>query len=163
MRTSNTTLQILSVRGFPPPPPPPLRTKFSLKKSYGFRGYPPSPLYGHLPNFFSLKEGSKNCVLAENTPIFRSKKVTDLGCTPLPTFTDQNFWRKKELQICEVLPPNLGNLILLFLHVTTTFCSYDIDMIWYDMITMITMMIAMIVMMMLMIILVFNDDKSEVF
>ena len=102
MRTSNTTLQILSVRGLPPPPP--LLTKFSLKKSYGFRGYPPSPLYGHLPNFFSLKEGSKNCVLAENTPIFRSKKVTDLGCTPLPTFTDQNFWRKKELQICEVLP-----------------------------------------------------------
>ena len=89
--------------------PPPLRTKFSLKKSYGFRGYPPSPLYGHLPNFFSLKEGSKNCVLAENTPIFRSKKVTDLGCTPLPTFTDQNFWRKKELQICEVLPhPHYG-------------------------------------------------------
>ena len=61
------------------------------------------------------------------------------------------------------LPPNLGNLILFFLHVTTTFCSYDIDMIWYDMITMITMMIAMIVKMMLMIILVFNDDKSEVF
>ena len=110
MRTSNTTLQILSVRGLPPPPPPPppLRTKFSLKKSYGFRGYPPSPLYGHLPNFFSLKEGSKNCVLAENTPIFRSKKVTDLGCTPLPTFTDQNFWQKKELQICEVLPPHYG-------------------------------------------------------
>ena len=44
--TSNTTLRILSVRGYPPPP---LQTKFSPKKRLRIRGVPPTPLYGHSP------------------------------------------------------------------------------------------------------------------
>ena len=53
--------------------PPPLRTKFSPKKSYGFGGYPPPPLYGHSPEKMSSKS-AKNGVFCPKNTCFWSKK-----------------------------------------------------------------------------------------
>ena len=69
-RWSNTTMRNLSVRGVPPPP---LQTKILQKKSYGFGGYPPPPLYGHSPEKCSSKS-ARNGVFCPKNTCFWSKK-----------------------------------------------------------------------------------------
>ena len=69
-KTSNTTLQILSVRGVPHTP---LRTKFSTKKELRILGGTPSPPLQTFPRKFFLQKGLEIVFFAQKHLILVKK------------------------------------------------------------------------------------------
>ena len=93
-RTSNTTLQILSVRGVPPPP---FTDFFSGKKGFSDLGGSPPPFTDFPPKIF-LKKGLKMVFFAQKTPNFGPKnRLRIWGVPPSPPLriSHRKFFFKK--------------------------------------------------------------------